>query len=83
MALGYPGNSIEYAFEVFWDKTSKALYRYHRAKKLFATHDDERSLALKTQYAVDQKLNGVMFWELSLDKPKDGLLDAICNTLAR
>ncbi len=70
-------------FEVFWDNTSQAPYRYHRAKKLFATYDDERSLVFKTQYAIHQKLNGIMFWELSLDRPKDGLLDAIYNTITR
>ena len=64
-------------FELYWDELSQAPYRYHRANKLFATHDDERSLALKTRYAMDQGLNGIMFWELSLDKKKDGLLDAI------
>lgn len=69
-------------FEVFWDKTSQAPYRYHRAKKLFATHDDERSLTLKTKYAIDQKLNGMMFWELSLDR-NDGLLDAIVKVTER
>ncbi len=69
-------------FEVYWDKTSQAPYRYHRAKKLFATHDDERSLALKTQYAIDQNLNGIMFWEVSLDR-NDDLLDAIVKVTER
>jgi chitinase len=68
-------------FEVFWDKTSQAPYRYHRQKKLFATHDDERSLALKTRYAIDQ--NGIMFWELSLDKSNGGLLDAIIGATVK
>ncbi len=69
-------------FEVFWDKTSQAPYRYHRAKKLFATYDDKRSLALKTKYAIDHKLNGIMFSALSLDK-NDDLLDAIIKTTWR
>lgn len=64
-------------FDVFWDEVSQAPYRYHREKKLFATYDDERSLGLKTRYAIDQQLGGIMFWELSLDKHPGGLLDAI------
>ncbi|WP_425476409.1 hypothetical protein [Paraflavitalea speifideaquila] len=44
---------------------------------MLATFDDSRSLALKTKYAIDKGLNGIMFWELTLDQPEDGLLDAI------
>ena len=67
-------------FESFWDETAQAPYRYDRARKLFATHDDERSIALKTQYAIDQKLQGIMFWEQSLDKKSGGMVDAIIKT---
>lgn len=68
-------------YEVFWDDTAKATYRYDRNLKLYATHDDERSITLKTQYAQDQKLQGIMFWELSLDKPGQGMLNAIRKAL--
>lgn len=64
-------------FEILWDDAANAPYRYHREQKLYATHDDERSIALKTKYAMDQKLQGIMFWELSLDKKERGMLDAI------
>jgi len=64
-------------YEVFWDDVAQATYRYDRNRKLYATHDDERSIALKTKYAIDQRLQGIMFWELSLDKPPKGMLDAI------
>ena len=66
-------------FELFWDDVSKAPYGYNAAEKLFATFDNQRSLTLKTNYVVDQKLNGIMFWELSQDTYKDGLVDAIYN----
>lgn len=61
----------------YWDDTAKAEYRYNAAQKLFVTYDDKRSLALKTQYAIDQKLDGIMFWELTNDTHSNGLLDAI------
>lgn len=64
-------------FQFYWDETSKAPYAYNASEKLFATFDDKKSLALKTNYAIDQKLNGIMFWELSLDTYKDGLVDCI------
>jgi chitinase len=64
-------------FETYWDDVAKAPYRYDRNRHLFATFDDERSIALKTRYAMDQGLEGIMFWELSLDKQQGGMLDAI------
>lgn len=67
----------------YWDETAKASYSYNASKKLFATYDDSLSIDLKTKYALDKGLNGIMFWELTLDKPENGLLDAIDNALRR
>lgn len=64
-------------YTYYYDSVAKASYAYHRQKKLFATFDDSLSVALKTQYAVDNGLNGIMFWELILDKKKKGLVDLI------
>jgi chitinase len=66
-------------FQLFWDDISKARYGYNAAEKLFVTFDDERSIELKTNYAIDQKLNGIMFWELSLDTYQNGLVDRMYN----
>ncbi|MFZ2905877.1 MAG: glycosyl hydrolase family 18 protein [Cyclobacteriaceae bacterium] len=64
-------------FQWYWDETTQAPYAYNKEEKLFATADDRKSMAIKTKYAIDQKLNGIMFWELSLDVQKDGLVDTI------
>ncbi len=64
-------------FQLYWDDTSQAPYGYDASKKLFATFDDKRSMAIKTKYAMDQKLDGIMFWEISHDTSKDGLVDVI------
>jgi chitinase len=64
-------------FKCYWDDTSKSPYAYNSSAKLFATFDDKKSIALKTKYAIDKKLNGIMFWELSLDSYQNGLVDAI------
>jgi chitinase len=69
-------------FQHFWDETSQAPYAYDASNKLFATFDDKKSLALKTQYAIDQQLGGIMFWELSHDTYEDGLVDAIYKVKA-
>ncbi|MBT1701735.1 glycoside hydrolase family 18 protein [Chryseosolibacter indicus] len=69
--------SKDNGFTFFWDEKAKAPYAYNSSEKLFATFDDVKSITHKTQYVIDQRLDGIMFWELSLDTYKDGLLDAI------
>ncbi len=61
----------------YWDDTAQAPYAYNASEKLFATFDDKRSITRKTQYVIDEGLDGIMFWELSHDTFNDGLLDAI------
>jgi chitinase len=69
--------SKEKGFIYYWDDIVKAPYLYNPSSQLFVTYDDKRSIALKTQYVVDQHLDGIMFWELSLDPYRDGLLQVI------
>ncbi len=81
--FGYRRFPTELAsFQHFWDKTSQAPYAYDANNKLFATFDDKKSLTLKTQYALDKQLGGIMFWELSHDTNEDGLVDAIYKVKA-
>jgi chitinase len=68
-------------FTYYWDEEAKAPYMYSPAKKQFITYDDETSIAIKTKYAMDQKLRGIMFWQLGNDKIDNGLLSAIHNAL--
>ena len=68
-------------FQYFWDEVAQAPYMYHPGRQLFTTFDNERSIKLKTEYAIDKGLNGIMFWELTLDKSKDGLLNVIDQTI--
>ncbi|HEX6223357.1 MAG TPA: glycoside hydrolase family 18 protein [Chryseolinea sp.] len=66
-------------FVLHWDDVTKSPYAYNREQKLFFTYDDKRSMDLKARYVVDKGLNGIMFWELSHDTYKDGLLQTIYN----
>jgi chitinase len=72
-----PANGFQY----FWDDATQAPYSYNTAKKLFATYDDKRSIQLKTNYVFDQGLQGIMFWELTLDDYSNGLLSEIDSTV--
>ena len=60
------------------DKVSGSSWYYNSSKKWFATFDDSASIRLKTKYAIKQKLNGIMFWQLADDSFfTNGLLDVI------
>lgn len=69
--------SAKNGFTIYWDDEAKAPYAINEKRKLLATYDDERSVALKTKYAVNNNLGGVMFWQMIDDKFHDGLLDVI------
>jgi chitinase len=61
----------------YWDKEAAAPYLYNAAKKIYLTYDDEQSVAAKCAYIKAKGLNGIMFWELRLDIPRNGLTDQI------
>ena len=69
------------SFSRYWDDQAKAPFMYRAADSLMLSYDDTVSVALKTQYAIDKGLGGIMFWELGNDtKERGGLLDAIYKT---
>jgi len=69
--------SVNNGFEKYWDDVAKAPYAVNTGRRLLATYDDEKSIALKTKYAVEKGLGGIMFWQLYDDKFHDGLLETI------
>lgn len=68
-------------FVQYWDDVAKAAYAYNADRKILATYDDSVSIRHKTKYAMDKKLNGIMFWQLVDDKKVGGLLDVIDRTV--
>lgn len=69
--------SAQNGFTYYWDDKTMSPYLYNAEKKWFVTYDDKRSIELKTKYAIDKRLGGIMFWELTNDLYSGGLLDAI------
>lgn len=67
----------------FWDNVANAPYMYNAAEKKFATFDDKKSIEIKTRYVIDNKLGGIMFWDLASDLPRNGLLETIDETKNR
>ncbi len=75
--------SDEQGYITYWDSVAKAAYKYNDQNKIFITYDDERSVAAKVKYVKDKKLNGIFFWEMRLDKPKQGLMDVIFREMKK
>ena len=68
-------------FNFYWDSLANSPYAYDSINKVFATFDDHKSIKLKSQYALDKKLGGIMFWQLMNDKKKNGLLSTMVKTI--
>nr|WP_294906001.1 glycosyl hydrolase family 18 protein [uncultured Lacibacter sp.] len=68
-------------FVFYRDIVAQAPYAYNSSTNTYATFDDEESIAEKVKYIKAKKLGGIMFWELSLDKPTNGLLQVIDQTI--
>jgi chitinase len=66
-------------FVFYHDAIASATHAYNASQKIFATFDDPASIKAKTRYAIDKGLKGIMFWQLTLDKQRGGLVDAISN----
>ena len=73
--------TTERGFKYYFDERTQAPFQYSNKEKLFATFDDERSIEAKSKFIKDKKLGGIMFWELSEDKPTGGLVDEIYKNL--
>lgn len=67
----------EKGFVFYRDPVSKAPYAYSAELQEFATFDDPTSIKLKTEYAAEQGLGGIMFWQLTDDRKDGYLLEAI------
>jgi len=64
-------------WKYFWDDKAKAPYWYNASTKTFATSDDLKSIKAKAEYVKTKKLGGIMFWELTLDSFRDGMVNEI------
>jgi chitinase len=75
--------SPDSGFVYNWDEAAMAPYLYNPRQQLFVTYDDKRSMELKTRYAIEKGLGGIMFWELTEDSYEGGLLEVIDKSRPR
>ena len=71
----------EKGFVFYRDSIAKAPYAYSKVLNEFATFDDTISIGLKTQYALQKNLGGIMFWQLTDDREDGGMLQAIWDVV--
>lgn len=73
--------SADSGWTYHWDPIAQAPWSYNSREGLMASYDDTASVRLKTLYARNKGLGGVMFWQLADDRFfSGGLLDAIYRT---
>ena len=72
------GQDVEYGF----DETAQAPYLLDKTNGYFITYDDERSITAKCNYAVNQKIAGIMIWDIGQDT-SDTLLKAVYDSLKK
>jgi len=56
----------------FWDYDARCPYLIKDDNTQIITYENQQSIGLKCQYALEQELGGVMIWALSYDKTENG-----------
>ena len=64
-----------------WHEEAKVPWLYNPDTGIMITYDDPESLALKVDYVNEQRLGGVMLWDLSSDDEAGSLLSVLHNGL--
>lgn len=75
-----------YLFDRYWDSKAQAPYLISRSNSTLISLDDEESVALKSDYVIENNAGGIIIWPLMGDYLKDGktpLLDVIHQKLSK
>lgn len=65
-------------YKRYWDPIAKAPYLFSAKDSIFISYDDTVSVWLKTEYAIQKQIGGIMFWQLGNDtKDEDSLLKSM------
>ncbi|MGE5250134.1 MAG: glycosyl hydrolase family 18 protein [Bacteroidota bacterium] len=68
------------AYQRYWDSAAYVPWLYDPQSRIFISYEDPQSLEAKAGYARDQRLAGLMIWELT--QGDETLLDALHKGLA-
>jgi chitinase len=73
-------------FERYWDAKAHAPYLLSKSNSTLISLDDEVSVALKSDYVIENNIGGIIIWPLMGDYLKNGktpLLDVIHQKLSK
>ena len=70
-------------YRYYWDKKSCVPWLYNAANQVFVSYDDVRSIQKKVDYALKEKLGGIMYWEVCGDTKDGELVRTIGSALGR
>jgi GH18 family chitinase len=59
-------------WKLVWDDNAQAAYLWQPEQQIFSSFETPATVALKSAWAREQGLGGVMFWDLSNDAVGDG-----------
>ncbi len=62
-----PQDVLQGSYERHYDSVAVAPWLWNAEKKVFISTEDKASIAVKSDYVVDQGIGGIMFWELAGD----------------
>ncbi|QFU83914.1 glycosyl hydrolase family 18 protein [Natronorubrum aibiense] len=68
------------SYQSYWHDEAKVPWVYSPEEQVMVTYDGPRSIALKTEYAIEEAYGGVMCWELYGDRT-GVLLEAVHDEL--
>lgn len=77
-------NNINDSYTYNFDEEAKVPYYISLSENRFISFDDTTSVKIKTEYAINSGLKGVMIWEITQDKLSDNsqpLLEQIGRTI--
>ena len=58
-------------WQLIWDDNAQAAYLWNQAAQIFSSFETPATIALKSAWAREQGLGGMMFWDLSNDAGGD------------
>ncbi len=59
-------------WKLIWDDNAQAAYLWNPAEQIFSSFETPATIALKSAWAQEKGLGGMMFWDLSNDATGDG-----------
>ena len=68
-------------YDFHWDEDAKVPYATDKNGKFVLCYEDTNSVAIKSEYVLENDLCGIMYWEYTLDAQDLPLVKTIYKTI--